>query len=166
MFFVLFLLLFLQIRHFDWSAIIWRPMENCIPLKTGSGRFRPLASVVFQMALPPCFPVDGACCVYFSGCFLLLWTWCRSLYCKNRKSAFEFLGHVPSYHLLQQRNCKWGFHFQSSRLLARDEGYNLRHFWNNVFDIKLAMLAYFWGFPEPSTSGNPGFEGPTVHKTL
>lgn len=26
----------------------------------------------FQMALPPCFPVDGACCVYLNGCFLLL----------------------------------------------------------------------------------------------
>lgn len=87
MFFVLFLLLFLHRLRSDilmgWPSSVatqWWATETSIPLKKGSGRFCPLASVVFQMALPPCFPVDGACCVYLSGCFLLLWTWCRSLY--------------------------------------------------------------------------------------
>lgn len=38
---------------------------------------------------------------------------------RKKKSAFEFLGHVPSYHLLQQRNCKWGFHFHVTQVCRR-----------------------------------------------
>lgn len=82
---------------------------------------------------------------------------------KIEKSTFEFLGHVPSYHLLQQRNCKWGFHFQS-----QDEGYNLRHFWNNAFNIKLAKLAFFGGLGvlEASPSGNPNLKAQCLTKLL
>lgn len=46
----------------------------------------------------------------------------------KKKSAFEFLGHVPSYHLLQQRDCKWGFHVHVKQVVDARWPYELRHF--------------------------------------